>query len=284
MANKRYYWLKLSKDFFDQKEIKFIRRIAGGDTYTIIYLKMLLKSLNSDGKFYFDGVADNINEEIAMDIDEDTQNVSAALVLFKKYGLINDGFEEIEMTKSKQMTGSESASAERVRRHRDKKKLDNADSYNVTPELRSGNPETEKETDKRREREREDTEQEQFIANAIQNVSGVSMSSFSSIASQLIADALSKYSMSEIEQMFSYKWHDWDGWHKRDERFVVETLLSADNLDKYMSEMRQPKQRVSKREVHEKRPDFDKTKVPKVSAEDKVAAAATLEQLNGDQE
>ena len=38
---KRYFWLKLHKDFFKRKEIKRLRKIAGGDTYTIIYLEML---------------------------------------------------------------------------------------------------------------------------------------------------------------------------------------------------------------------------------------------------
>ena len=36
---KKYYWLKLKDDFFNSREIKKLRRIAGGDTYTIIYLK-----------------------------------------------------------------------------------------------------------------------------------------------------------------------------------------------------------------------------------------------------
>ena len=53
---KRYYWLKLPDDFFRQKPIKKLRKIAGGDTYTIIYLKMLLISLKNEGKLYFDGV------------------------------------------------------------------------------------------------------------------------------------------------------------------------------------------------------------------------------------
>lgn len=43
--NKRYYWLKLMDDFFDSKRIKKLRKMAGGDTYTIIYLKMQLLSL-----------------------------------------------------------------------------------------------------------------------------------------------------------------------------------------------------------------------------------------------
>ena len=43
--NRRYYWLKLKEDFFIDKRIKRLRRISGGDTYTIIYLKLLLLSL-----------------------------------------------------------------------------------------------------------------------------------------------------------------------------------------------------------------------------------------------
>lgn len=46
---KRYWWLKLPENFFDAIEIKKLRRIAGGDTYTIIYLKMMLLSLKNNG-------------------------------------------------------------------------------------------------------------------------------------------------------------------------------------------------------------------------------------------
>lgn len=47
---KRYYWLKLPDGFFRQKAIKKLRKIAGGDTYTIIYLKMLLVAMKQDGR------------------------------------------------------------------------------------------------------------------------------------------------------------------------------------------------------------------------------------------
>ena len=46
---KRYYWLKLPDDFFRQKAIIKLRKIAGGDTYTVIYLKMLLTAIKQDG-------------------------------------------------------------------------------------------------------------------------------------------------------------------------------------------------------------------------------------------
>ena len=42
MSNKKYYWLKLKEAYFDNPKIKMLRKIAGGDTFTIIYLKMQL--------------------------------------------------------------------------------------------------------------------------------------------------------------------------------------------------------------------------------------------------
>ncbi len=59
MAIKKFYWLKLHKDFFKSKEMKKLRRVAGGDTYTIIYLKLQLLSLENDGHLYFDGIDDS---------------------------------------------------------------------------------------------------------------------------------------------------------------------------------------------------------------------------------
>ncbi len=72
---KRYYWLKLKADWFSDKRIKKLRSIAGGDTHTIIYLKMMLLSLKDERKLYFEGVEDNFASEIALALDEDAENV-----------------------------------------------------------------------------------------------------------------------------------------------------------------------------------------------------------------
>lgn len=92
MAEKRYYWLKLFDDFFTSKRIKKLRNLAGGDTYTIIYLKMQLKSLKDEGYLYFDGVMDDFAEELALDIDEKTEDVKNAIRILTEYGL----FEQID--------------------------------------------------------------------------------------------------------------------------------------------------------------------------------------------
>ena len=118
-GSKNFYWLKLKNDFFNQKEIKKLRRIAGGDTYTIIYLKMQLLSLKDDGKIYFDGIEDSFAEELALDIDEDPKNVEITLLFLEKCGFIEKGQDdEYFLPQARESLGAETASAARVRKHR----------------------------------------------------------------------------------------------------------------------------------------------------------------------
>lgn len=120
---KRYFWLKLHKDFFQRKEIKRLRKIAGGDTYTIIYLKMLLRSIMSDGKLYFDGLEDDFASELALDLDEKEENVQITVQYLLKSGLLEMcSDEEYYLPDTKDSTGCETAVASRVRKHREKQK------------------------------------------------------------------------------------------------------------------------------------------------------------------
>lgn len=117
--NKKYYWFKFKEDFFRNKIIKKLRKIAGGDTYTIIYLEMQLLSLKNGGVLIFEGVEDTFADELALELDEDVENVKVTLMFLLKNGLI----EETEndhyiLPETINCIGSEGASAERVRRHR----------------------------------------------------------------------------------------------------------------------------------------------------------------------
>lgn len=144
--------MKLKDDFFNQKEIKMLRRIAGGDTHTIIYLKMLLLSLSNDGKVYYDGIANNMIEEIALEIDEDIENVSITFNYLQSKGLIVfNTDDEIELSDVHSMIGSETTAASRMRKHRaSKNKLER---NNVTPQLHHSYTEIEKEIEKEIDKE-----------------------------------------------------------------------------------------------------------------------------------
>jgi predicted phage replisome organizer len=73
--NKRFYWLKLQDNFFKNARIKKLRKIAGGDTYTIIYLKLMLLTTKSNGLFIYEGIENTIEEEIALKLDEKVEDV-----------------------------------------------------------------------------------------------------------------------------------------------------------------------------------------------------------------
>lgn len=120
---KKYYWLKLRNDWFSDKRVKKLRSIAGGDTYTIIYLKMQLLSLKNEGKLFFEGVEDDFASELALDLDEDVENVKVTVAFLMKNGLLelNDA-DEYLLTDVPDTIGSETAGAERVRRFRSNKK------------------------------------------------------------------------------------------------------------------------------------------------------------------
>lgn len=170
MSNKRYFWLKLKEDFFGQKEIKMLRKIAGGDTYTIIYLKLLLLSLKNEGMIYFDGIADNFIEEIALDIDEDVENVKVTFTFLKNKGLIefSDNVEdEVYLNNIASMIGSESESARRVRKHRNRKALQS--NGEVTAKKHLSNTEKEKIREDKDSEKETDTDKEKDTTNSSSN-------------------------------------------------------------------------------------------------------------------
>ncbi|MGF2009099.1 phage replisome organizer protein [Lactococcus lactis] len=166
---KRYWWLKLPEDFFNQIEIKLLRKIAGGDTYTIIYQKMLLLSLKNGGLLYFEGFADKFAEEISLTIDEKLENVEVTLSFLQSKNLIVELDKmTFEMQKAKIMTGSETSGAERVRRHREKKKALQSNTNSVTSS-QVGNVEKRRGDKRREEERREDKKREEETENLFDN-------------------------------------------------------------------------------------------------------------------
>ena len=122
--SKKYYWLKLKDNFFTQPKIKKLRKIAGGDTYTCIYLKLMLLTINNDGVIEFEGIENSLEAELSLKLDEDENNISVTLsFLFAQNLLVQIDNSRFEINELKGLIGSEVSSAERVRRHRAKKKL-----------------------------------------------------------------------------------------------------------------------------------------------------------------
>ena len=144
---KKYYWLKLKNDFFDDDTIQFIEEQENGTAYVNFYLKLCLKSLKTDGtliRLVGETLIPYDVKSLAKLTNTNVDVVRVAMDLFEKIGLIKilDGG-EIYLTQLTEMIGSETEKAQLMRNKRAKEKLIG---NNVTQAL--PNCYTEKEKDK----------------------------------------------------------------------------------------------------------------------------------------
>lgn len=123
---KRFFWLKLQHDFFKSKRIKKLRRMQDGDSLVLIYLKMQLLSIKTDGVLSFIGLEDTFAEELALDLEEDAEKVSRTIEYLLKFNLlIKESNNTYILPFVRDNTGCETASAERMRKVREKKNEQN---------------------------------------------------------------------------------------------------------------------------------------------------------------
>lgn len=161
MANKRYYWLKLYDDFFSSLRIKKLRKLAGGDTYLAIYLKMQLLAMKSDGILKWSGLEDDFTSELALELDEEPENIKVTLAYLLSCGLAEtDDSINYFFPFAVSNVGSESTVAQRVRDYRKKAKEEalNETENNAVTRLLHCNTEKEIEKDTKGKRQEEDIE------------------------------------------------------------------------------------------------------------------------------
>lgn len=120
--NKRYYWLKLNENFFEDDTVTWIEEQANGKDYVIFYLKLCLKSLGNDGYL----VRYVGNKFIPYDINAlakltntPADTVAVAMKQFIEIGLVTRlETGEIYMNQINEMIGNETDSARRMRKKR----------------------------------------------------------------------------------------------------------------------------------------------------------------------
>lgn len=210
---KKYYWLKLQTDFFTSKAMKKLRKIAGGDTYTIIYLKLQLLSLNDNGALHYEGVEPTFAEEMALALDEDAENVKITLMFLENMGLLEQQNEnEFILNEVPYLVGSETDKAALMRQKRAREKAAGItqNGNNVTamlPDVTTCYTEREKEKEKireDREKKRERTEY-QLIVDIYNDtcVSFPRVTALSETRKKAIKARLNVYSLEDFKQLFT---------------------------------------------------------------------------------
>ena len=117
--DKKYFWLKLKRDFFKRHDIRIIESMPNGKDYILFYLKLLCESVDHNGNLRF---SDNIpyNEDMLATItNTNVDIVRNAVNVFTELGMMevmDDG--TYYMTEVNKMIGSETYWAEQKRKQR----------------------------------------------------------------------------------------------------------------------------------------------------------------------
>lgn len=120
---KRYYWLRLKNTYFSQLEQKKMKRQECGKDMQIIYLRMMLLSIDREGYIYYQGVYDSLEEELAEEFDEPVELVRKTVSFLVKNNMVSiDENDNCFIPEARDCTGSECYSAERMRRKRKRDK------------------------------------------------------------------------------------------------------------------------------------------------------------------
>lgn len=130
---KVYFWLKVDKKFFENVFIKRLKNMNGGYAMTVIYIRLMLESLESDCILYYDGFLESLVEELAIKLDVSEDDINMTMAYFTKCGLIQIDTEgNAELLQAKAMLEQETNQAQYMREYRKRQKLKNDNSYNVS--------------------------------------------------------------------------------------------------------------------------------------------------------
>lgn len=117
--NKRYYWLKLKRDFFRRHDIQIVENMPNGKDYILFYLKLLCESVDHNGNLRFSEQIPYNEQMLATITNTNIDVVRSAIQVFKELGMmevLDDG--TYFMNEVQKMLGSETQWAEKKRNYR----------------------------------------------------------------------------------------------------------------------------------------------------------------------
>ena len=124
MSDKKYYWLKLKKDFFKRHDIQIIENMPNGKDYVLFYLKLLVESVDHEGGLRFNETIPYNEQMLATITNTNIDTVSNAMKLFRELGMVEILDDKtIYMNEVSKMLGTETYWAQKKREEREKKKL-----------------------------------------------------------------------------------------------------------------------------------------------------------------
>lgn len=236
-------WIKLKVGMFDDSKIKYIEALPERDTIITIWVKLLTLA----GKYNEQGfimLSENLpyNEEmLANEFNRPLNSVRLALQTFEKLGMIEQTQGVIKISnweKHQNVEGMEKIrlqTRERVRKHREQKRLE-VSNDDVT--LRNAT-EKNREEENREDKEEEKKEQIPYkkIIEHLNNKTGKKYSYKASGNQRLIKARYNEdYKLEDFIKVIDVKVDEWLNNSEMNMYLRPETLFKSSNFDKYLNQ------------------------------------------------
>ena len=122
--NKKYYWLKLKRDFFKRHDVRIIEEMPNGKDCVLFYLKLLLESIDHEGELRFSETIPYNEQMLAVITNTNIEIVKEAMKIFTDLKMVEVYDDKtIYMKEVQKLIGSETAAAERKRKSRQKQNI-----------------------------------------------------------------------------------------------------------------------------------------------------------------
>ena len=201
MAEKKYYWLKLKKDFFKRHDIRIIEEMPNGKDYILFYLKLLLESIDHEGELRFSETIPYNEQMLSVITNTNIDIVRSAMKVFIELHMIDICEDStIYMNEVQKLIGSETTGAARVRKHRELQKA-----LQSNASVTKCNTEIEKDKEKELDTEKRERINYQEIVNLYNDIciSLPRVTSLSDKRKQAIKARLNKYSVEQFKELFN---------------------------------------------------------------------------------
>lgn len=120
--DKKYYWLKLQKDFFKRHDIRLIQSMPNGTEYVLFYLKLMVESLAHNGRLRFSEKIPYDESMLAVITDTNIDIVRNATRILEELGMLQVLDDStIYMTEVNNLIGVQTEGAERKQLQRQKR-------------------------------------------------------------------------------------------------------------------------------------------------------------------
>lgn len=209
--SKKYYWLKLKRDFFKRHDIRIIEEMPNGKDYILFYLKLLLESIDHEGNLRFSDAIPYNEQMLSVVTNTNVDVVRSAMKIFTELHMMDILDDQtIYMAEVDKLIGSavDNDNANRVRRCREKKKQ--LALQNVTDSVTKCNESKSIEKDKEIDTELElevDVDAAAAAENQLKCIGGIgknvvylSDKQFDSLIDKLGIDAFDRY----VERLADY--------------------------------------------------------------------------------